>query len=61
MKSLVTVSIKDGIIYMNLPFIYINLIILSLLKVVTLKLTMYFLTILTYPLKIVLHWKIDFL
>ena len=55
MKSLVTVSIKDDIIYMNLPFIYINLIILSLLKVVTLKLTMYFLTILTYPLKIVLH------
>ena len=37
---------------MNLQFIYKNLIILSLLKIVTSKFTMYILTILTYSLKL---------
>ena len=44
--------IKNGIIFMNLQFIYKNLIILSLLKIVTSKFTMYILTILTYSLKL---------
>ena len=43
--------IKNGIIYMNLPFIYKNPTILNLLKIVTLKFTMNILTILTYSLK----------
>ena len=37
---------------MNLPIIYNNPIILSLLKIVTVKFTMYILTILTYSLKL---------
>ena len=37
---------------MNLQFIYKNLIILSLLKIVTSKFTMYIFTILTYSLKL---------
>ena len=45
---------KNDIIYMNLPFIYKNLIILNLLKIVTLKFTMKIVTILTYSLKLVI-------
>ena len=37
---------------MNLPFIYKNSIVLSLLKIVRLKCTMYIETILTYSLKL---------
>ena len=37
---------------MNLPFIYTNPIILSLLKIVALKFTMHILVILTYSLKL---------
>ena len=48
---------KNDIIYMNLPFIYKNLIILNLLKIVTLKFTMKIVTILTYSLKLVIIWK----
>ena len=48
--------IKNDIIhfdvYINLPFIYKNPIISSLLKIITLKFTTYILTILIYPLKI---------
>ena len=44
--------IKNGIIYVNLPLTYESSIILSLLKINTLKLTMYILTILTYSLKL---------
>ena len=49
--------IKNGIVYVNLPFIYKNLIILSLLKIVTLKLTMHILTTLTYSLKLYIIGK----
>ena len=42
---------------MNLPFIYRNPIILSLLKIVTLKFTMNIVTILTYPLKLYVTGK----
>ena len=38
--------IKNDIIYVNLPFIYENPIILDLLKIVTIKFTIYILTIL---------------
>ena len=44
--------IENCMIYMNLPFIYKNPIILNLLKIVTLKFTMNILTILTYSLKL---------
>ena len=44
--------IKNGIIYVNLRLTYESSIILSLLKIATLKLTMYILTILTYSLKL---------
>ena len=37
---------------MNLTFVYQNLIVLSLLKIVTVNFTMYVLTILTYFLKL---------
>ena len=40
--------IRNGIIYVNLPFIYKNPITLSLLKFVTLKFTMYILFFQTY-------------
>ena len=46
---------------MNLTFIYKNPFNLSLLKIVTLKVTMYFLTTLTYSLKLYVIEKIDFL
>ena len=56
---------KNDIICMNLPFIYKNLIILNLLKIVTLKFTMKIVTILTYSLKLVItgkqiYYKSDF-
>ena len=46
------IFIKNGLVYVNLPFIYKNLIILSLLKIVMLRLTMHILTTLTYSLKL---------
>ena len=46
--------VENEIIYINSAFIYKNSIILSLLKIVTLKFTMYILTILTYCLKLYL-------
>ena len=51
------IFIKNGIVYVNLPFIYKNLIILSLLKIVTLKLTTHILTTLTYSLKLYIIGK----
>ena len=44
--------VENGIIYLNLPFMYKSAIIGSLLKTVTLKFTMYILTSLTYTLKL---------
>ena len=43
---------KNDIIFMNLQLIYKNPITLSLLKIVTLKFTMYILAILKYSLKL---------
>ena len=43
---------KNGIIYINLPFTCKSLIITSLLKIVALKFTIYILTILTYSLNL---------
>ena len=51
-EKIVNNFIKDDIIYVNLPFIYKNQIILNLLKIVTLKFIMNILTILTYSLKL---------
>ena len=51
---------EKGIIYLNLLFIYKNPIILTPLKIVTLKITMYIFTILAYFSKIVRNF-LDFL
>ena len=49
-KVIFNKTVTKEILYMNIPFIYKNPIISSLLKVVTLKFTMYILTILKYSL-----------
>ena len=46
---------------MNLLFIYKNPIILSLLKIATLKVTLYIFSSFNILFKTVHHWKIDFL
>ena len=56
-EKFVNSFIWTGIIYTNLPFTYKNPIILSLLKIVTLKFTINILTILTYSLKLDIVWN----
>ena len=56
--SLVTVLLKNDIVFMDLLFIFKNHIILSLFKIETLNFTMYSLTILTCPLK---HMSLDYI
>ena len=56
-EKFVNSFIWTGIIYTKIPFTYKNPIILSLLKIVTLKFTINILTILTYSLKLDIVWN----
>ena len=60
-KGLVAVLSKTTLFFMNLPFIHKKSITLSLLKIVTLKFTMYILTVLAYSLKLYIIEKKDLL